>query len=91
MNVNLDLPGNNVAKYYTHVESYNLAAEVNARYLQENQKDDPSIQIYSHDHIRNSNIRTDQKENKIAGFLNIFGKKVKRFFSRIVSFIPRNK
>jgi SNF2 family DNA or RNA helicase len=91
MDVNLDLPGNNVVQYFTPAESYNQAAEVNARYLQEDQKDDLSLQIHNQDHIRNSNTSTNQKENKIAGFLNIFGKKVKRFFSRVVSFIPRNK
>lgn len=91
MDVNLDLPGNNVAKYSISGEKYDLAAEVNARYLQENREDDSSMPIHSHDHDKSSDTRTNQKGNRIAGFLNIFGKKVKRFFRRVVSFIPRNK
>jgi hypothetical protein len=34
-------------------------------------------------------LKNPWREN--PGFLNIFGKKVKRFLNRIASFIPRNK
>ncbi len=90
MDVNLETPGNNYSKYVTSGETFDLAADVNARYLQENQNDS-TARVHTHNHDRNTHVRTNQKKDKMTGFLNIFGKKVKRFFNRVTGFMFRKQ
>jgi len=84
MDVNLDMSGSHVKKYYTPAESYNLAAEVNARYLEENKEDDLSHQAPERSRAGNAGMQSARKVNQPAGFLSLLGRKVKRFLSRIL-------
>ncbi len=73
--VNLESPGHSGSTNIIPRYEENLAAEANARYLQDNQKDN--------DQKKNTNTQDNTKESKKPGFLRFLSKKVKRFLQLV--------
>ena len=76
--VNLESPGHSGSTNIIPRYEENLATEANARYLQDHQKDDESIQN-NNDQEKNANTQDNTEERKKPGFLRSFSKKIKRF------------
>jgi len=84
MDVNLGTTITNVKEYKIPTENYDLAAEVNARYLKENPADDGSLQATGRTHAGNTGAQNEREVKRVSGFLNLLGRKVKGFLNRIL-------
>ena len=81
--VDLEMPGNSNDSFITPRNEDNLAAEVNARYLQGIQEDNELTPSDNISRETDPDLRIQLKRINKPGFLGYFRKKLKRFFQRV--------
>jgi hypothetical protein len=91
IDVNLETPAYNAVRYLNSGVGYNLAAEVNERYLQENQPADSTVELHGQNQDKEAGSSTLRPDNIRTSFLEVLGSKFKNLFRRMKGFMPRKK